>query len=143
MVSEVPIVWKDRKRILGMPITFTRYSMSEDRLFLETGLLNTRQEEVLLYRVRDISLKITLGQRILGVGSVLVQSSDKTMPVLELKNIRRPREVKEILHRQVEKMKLSRKIRVGELLDDGGHACDDDFHDGEQTDGEDWEDERL
>ena len=98
MGSEVPIVWKDRKRILGMPITFTRYSMSEDRLFLETGLLNTRQEEVLLYRVRDISLKITLGQRIFGVGSVLVQSSDKTMPVLELKNIRRPREVKETLH---------------------------------------------
>ena len=126
MVSEVPIVWKDRKRILGMPITFTRYSMSEDRLFLETGLLNTRQEEVLLYRVRDISLKITLGQRIFGVGSVLVQSSDKTMPVLELKNIRRPREVKETLHQQVEKMKLARRMRVGEVLE-GAEASDLDF----------------
>ena len=47
-ISEPAVVWKDRKRICGLPITFTKYSMSEDRLFLETGLLNTRQEEVRL-----------------------------------------------------------------------------------------------
>ena len=57
-ISEPAVVWKDRKRICGLPITFTKYSMSEDRLFLETGLLNTRQEEVILYRVRDISLSL-------------------------------------------------------------------------------------
>ena len=37
-ISEPAVVWKDRKRICGLPITFTKYSMSEDRLFLETGL---------------------------------------------------------------------------------------------------------
>ena len=95
MLESMKLLWKDRKRILGMPITFTKYSMSEDRLFLEKGLFSIRQEEILLYRVRDISLKITLGQRIFGVGSVLIQSSDKSMPLLELKNIRQPREVKE------------------------------------------------
>lgn len=118
-------IWKDRKRFLGMPITFTRYSMSEDRLFLETGLLNTRQEEILLYRVRDISLRISLGQRLFGVGSVIVQSSDKSLPVLELRNIRSPREVKETLHRQVEEMKLARRMRVGEILDVQGNGDDD------------------
>lgn len=118
-------IWKDRKRFLGMPITFTRYSMSGDRLFLETGLLNTRQEEILLYRVRDISLRISLGQRLFGVGSVIVQSSDKSLPVLELRNIRSPREVKETLHQQVEEMKLARRMRVGEILDVQGNGDDD------------------
>lgn len=118
-------IWKDRKRFLGMPITFTRYSMSEDRLFLETGLLNTRQEEILLYRVRDISLRISLGQRLFGVGSVIVQSSDRSLPVLELRNIRSPREVKETLHQQVEEMKLARRMRVGEILDVQGNGDDD------------------
>lgn len=118
-------IWKDRKRFLGMPITFTRYSMSEDRLFLETGLLNTRQEEILLYRVRDISLRISLGQRLFGVGSVIVQSSDKSLPTLELRNIRSPREVKETLHQQVEEMKLARRMRVGEILDVQGSGDDD------------------
>lgn len=119
------LLWKDRKRILGMPITFTRYSMSTDRLFLETGLLNTKQEEILLYRVRDISMRISLGQRIFGVGSVIVYSSDKSMPILELKNIRQPRVIKEQLHQQVEKMKLERRMRVGEVMDMQNNANDD------------------
>ena len=45
-------LWSDRRRRLGMPLSFTRYALSEDRLFLETGLVTTRSEEILLYRVR-------------------------------------------------------------------------------------------
>lgn len=72
----VTYLWRDRRRVLGMPITFTRYALSEDRLFVERGLLTTHLEEVLLYRVRDIGLTISLGQRIFGVGSVIIESSD-------------------------------------------------------------------
>ncbi|WP_066460001.1 PH domain-containing protein [Anaerotruncus rubiinfantis] len=122
-MDELHYLWKDRKRILGMPITFTKYAMSDDRIFLETGLLNIKMEEVILYRVRDISLSISLWQRIFGVGTVTLQSSDKSLPVLELKNIKRPREVKELIHKQVEEMKIARKLRVGEVLD----TCDHDF----------------
>ena len=116
-MDAIEYIWKDRKRILGMPLSFTRYSLSEDRVFLETGLLNMNLEEILLYRVRDISLRISLGQRIFGVGTVLLQSSDKSMPVLEIKNIKKPREVKELIHHQVEEMKIKRRMRVGEILD--------------------------
>lgn len=63
-------------------------------------------------------MKITLGQRIFGVGSILLQSSDKTSPVLELKNIKNPREVKEMIHRQVEEIKVQRRMRFGEILED-------------------------
>ena len=87
--DKITMKWSDRSRILGMPITFTKYSMSDDRIFCEKGLLSVKFEEILLYRVRDISMKITLGQRIFGVGSILLQSSDKTSPVLELKNIKK------------------------------------------------------
>ena len=48
-------IWRDRKRFLGMPLSFTRYALSEDRLFLSVGFLSIKDEEVLLYRVRDIS----------------------------------------------------------------------------------------
>ena len=126
MLEEIKVLWKDRKRICGLPITFTKYSLSEDRLFVEAGLLNIKQEELLLYRVQDISLKLSLGQRIFGVGSVLVQSSDRSTPVLEIKNIRQPRQVKELIHQQVEKMKLARRMRVGEVLE-GAEASDLDF----------------
>ena len=115
-MEPITYLWKDRKRILGLPITFTRYRLSEDRIFRETGLLNLKEEEVLLYRVRDLELKRSLFQRIFGVGTVCVHSSDKTTPHLDLLNIKNPREVKELLHRQVEEMKLSRRMRTTELL---------------------------
>ena len=118
MPDKLEFLWKDRKRVCGLPLTFTRYFLSEDRLFLETGLLNLRQDEILLYRVRDIGLNITLGQRIFGVCSVKVISSDKSLPELVLKNIKQPREVKEMIHRQVEEAKAQRRMRVGELLGD-------------------------
>ena len=108
--------WSDRSRIFGLPITFTKYSMSDDRIFCEKGLLNMKFEEILLYRVRDISMKITLGQRIFGVGSILLQSSDKTAPVLEIKNVKNPRQVKEMIHQQVEQVKEQRRLRFGVLL---------------------------
>lgn len=123
------MIWQDRKRFLGMPITFTKYSMSEDRLFVKRGLLNLNQEEILLYRVRDISLKRSLGQRIFGVGSVVVFSSDQTTPSLELRNIKNSEDVKELLHQQVEEMKLQRRVRIGELMD-GGYEQDDFDDDG-------------
>lgn len=129
-MPEVKALWNDRKRILGMPITFTRYSMSADRLFLEKGLLNTNQEEILLYRVRDISLHISLGQRIFGVGTVIIKSSDQTLPELRIENIKNPREVKEQIHTQVEQMKISRRMRVGEIIDDGCNHDADGLNDG-------------
>ncbi|MBE5762030.1 MAG: PH domain-containing protein [Clostridiales bacterium] len=124
--GELNYIWKDRKRILGMPISFTRYMLSQDRLFLETGLFNSHYDEILLYRIRDIGMKRSLGQKIFSVGSVMVKSSDKTLPDLELKNIKDPLYVKETLHKLVEENKLSRRMRVAELMgDDLGDEDDD------------------
>ena len=110
------ILWKDRKRFLGMPLSFTRYSLTEDRLFLSIGFLSIKDDEVLLYRVRDINTSRTFGQRLFGVGTVTVMSSDKSMPTLVMKNIKNPMAVKELLHEQVEEMKIRRRVRVGEVL---------------------------
>ena len=62
--------WQDRKRHLGLPISFTKYAVSDDRLFLETGLLNVKFEEINLYRVKDLTLSIRLTQSIFKVGSI-------------------------------------------------------------------------
>lgn len=109
-------IWRDRKRFLGMPLSFTRYALSEDRLFLSIGFLNVKDDEILLYRIRDISSSRSLWQRLFGVGTVSVVSSDKTMPTLVLKNIKRPLVVKELIHDQVEEMKIRRRMRVGEVM---------------------------
>ena len=130
MAINIQYLWKDRKRYLGMPISFTRYMLSDDRLFISVGFLNIKDDEVLLYRVRDIDTNRNLWQRIFGVGTVTVLSSDKTMPVLELKNVKDPVFVKELIHRQVEEMKIQRRVRIGEIsTDDDCDHCDDDLDD--------------
>lgn len=111
-------IWKDRKRHLGLPLSFTRYALSEDRLFLSVGFFSIKDEEILLYRIRDISTSRSLWQRMFGVGSITVVSSDKTAPTLLLKNVKNPLDVKELLHRQVEEVKIRRRIRVGEIMTD-------------------------
>lgn len=111
-------LWKDRKRHLGLPLSFTRYALSEDRLFLSVGFFSIKDEEILLYRIRDISTSRSLWQRIFGVGTITVVSSDKTAPTLLLKNVKNPLDVKEMLHRQVEEVKIRRRIRVGEIMTD-------------------------
>ena len=126
MSINIKCLWKDRKRHLGLPLSFTRYQLSEDRLFVSVGFLNIRDDEVLLYRVRDITTSRTLWQRLFGVGTVTVISSDKTMPTLQMKNIRNPVAVKEMLHNQVEEMKIRRRIRLGEIMTTGQESDDDD-----------------
>ncbi len=118
--------WQDRKRHLGLPISFTKYAVSDDRIFTEVGLLNVKYEEINLYRVRDLTLSINLWQRIFRVGSIIVHSADKTNAHLEIKNVKNPKQVKELIYHSVEKAKADRGVRVGEYLDSSDTAdCDD------------------
>ncbi len=123
-MAGITYVWNDRKRYLGLPLSFTKYALGEDRLFLEKGFLNINADEVLLYRVRDLELNISLGQRIFGVGTVRVHSSDHSIPLLELVNIKRPREVKEMIHQAVEEAKDKRRMRTMEVMGTGGETVD-------------------
>ena len=127
MAVTIEYLWKDRKRYFGLPLSFTRYSLSEDRLFLSVGFLSIKDDEVLLYRVRDIDLERHLFQRIFGVGTVTVMSSDKSMPTLVLKNIKDPVMVKELIHKQVEDMKIRRRVRVGEIMGNEIEDADGEF----------------
>lgn len=117
-IEPIRYLWKDRKRYFGLPISFTRYRLSDDRIFREKGLFNLKEEEVLLYRVRDLEVTRTLWQRIFRVGTVCVHSSDKTSPHLDLENVRDPKVVKELVYQTVEQAKDARRIRTTELLDD-------------------------
>lgn len=131
MSLNIEYLWKDRKRYFGLPLSFTRYQLSEDRLFISEGFLNIKDDEILLYRVRDIDTNRSLWQRVFGVGTVTVMSSDKTMPTLALKNVKDPIFVKELIHKQVEEMKIKRRVRFGEVMttDADGDGVPDDMDD--------------
>lgn len=125
------IIWKDRKRIFfGLPWTFTKYSLSEDRLFISTGFFSVKEDEVRLYRIMDVSLERKLWQRMCGLGTIKCCSADKTMGDFEIKNIKKSREVKEMLSNMVEDERTKKKVSSREFMDHERDDFDDyDDHD--------------
>ena len=117
------IIWKDRKRIFfGLPWTFTKYSISEDRLFISTGFFSVKEDEVRLYRIMDVSLERKLWQRMCGLGTIKCCSADKTMGDFEIK---KSREVKEMLSNMVEDERTKKKVSSREFMDHERDEFDD------------------
>ena len=108
-------LWKDRKRILGMPLSFTVYTLKNQRLFLKEGFLNTRENEMLLYRILDMNLKRSVMDRIFGVGTITLYTVDETHKELLLKNIKHPEKVRDLISAEVEKERAKLKIRGREI----------------------------
>lgn len=110
-------IWKARKNnFLGLPWTFTVYGFSEDRLFVKSGILNTREDEVRLYRITDITLTRSFWQRIMGMGSIQISSSDKSMGNFALKNIKSCDKIKEQLSELIEKERDSKRVSSREFV---------------------------
>lgn len=110
-------VWKDKKRtIFGLPLSFTTYMVTDEKFIVKSGFFSTKEEEIRLYRIMDMTLKRTLGQRIFGLGTIHVVSADKSTPEFEIKRIKKSREVKEMLSDMVEKERTRKRVAGREFM---------------------------
>ncbi len=121
------ILWQDKKRYFGLPISFTKYSMSEDRLFVESGLLNLSQNEVRLYRILDVQLRRSIFQRLFGVGSIYVSSSDKSLGNFVIESVKDSANVKEMLSVQGEQQREAKRVVGREFMGAGDIDYDGDM----------------
>lgn len=123
--------WYDRKRLwCGLPWTFTKYGLSEDRFFVETGLFTTNNYDVRLYRIMNTSLSRSLVQKIFGLGTIHIDGTDKDLGCFDIVNIKNCEAVKELLDEAVESERIRNKVVVREYASDADEECDDDAHDG-------------
>lgn len=114
------VLWTDKKRILGMPISFTRYSLVTNnsewtKIFVKSGILSTTIEEINLYRVYDIKITQGLFQKMFGVGTITLFSNDVTSPLTELINIKDPYKVRNMLAEKIEQARDEKGVRIGEV----------------------------
>lgn len=130
--TQTGCIWSDRKRTLfGLPWSFTRYRLKEEKLIIDTGFFSRTEDEIRLYRIMDISLRRTLGERIFGLGTIHCCSGDKTSPEFEIKRIKRSSEIKEMLSDMVERERERRRVGmrehmtddddIGDIGESGGH----------------------
>jgi len=117
MEKNTNFIWQDRKRIIfGLPWTFTKYRLSADKLFIKTGFLNTNEEEIRLYRIMDMTLKRTIGQRLWGLGTIHVCSADKSTPEFDIKRIKNSEVVKNMLSDMVESERVKKRVSGREFM---------------------------
>lgn len=117
------ILWWDRKRtIFGLPLSFTIYTLTREKLLIDTGFLNKKQEEIRLFRITDLTLDRKLSQRIFGLGTIHCCSTDKTTPEFDIKNIKNSEEIKELLSKEIFRERKENGVSSREIIyDDEGH----------------------
>ncbi len=125
------LLFKERKRIwCGLPWTFTVYSFDEERFFIKRGMFTIKEDEIRLYRILDLSLKRNFIQRIFGMGTITVDSSDKSMKCFEIKNIKHSRDFKELLSQKIEEERMRKRISGREFISDHDHEGFDEYDEG-------------
>lgn len=117
--------WQDRKRIFfGLPWSFTRYALTDEKLIIDTGLLARNEEEIRLYRIMDVTLKRSFWERLFGLGTIHCCSGDKSTPEFDILHIKDAKSVKEMLSDMIEEARKERMVGMREFMD--GEIMDDD-----------------
>lgn len=112
-------VWQDRKRIaFGLPFTFTTYHLTPEKLLIRSGILNTKEEEIRLYRIMDVTLQRSLWERLFGLGTIHCCSADKSTPEFEIRWIPHAAEVKEQLSDMIEAERQAKRVSSREFMTD-------------------------
>lgn len=120
------VIWSDRKRTLfGLPLSFTKYTITEEKLLIETGFFSKNEEEIRLYRIMDVTLRRSLGQRIFGVGTIHCCSADKSTPEFDIKSIKDSVNIKNLLSDMIEEERDRKRVAVREFSDNDDVDCMD------------------
>ncbi len=117
------VIWSGKKCILGMPISFTRYILTDTTLYTKVGLFNVKEDEIELYRVFDKKVSFTFFQRIVKCGTISLMSKDTDTPAKQLISIRNPREVKRLLDEAVKEQRDKYYVRGRDMI---GADCNHD-----------------
>ena len=116
-MAEEKFVWTERKRtIFGLPWSFTKYKLTNEKLMTDSGFLNKKEEEVRLYRIMDMTLERPLTQRIFGLGTIKCNSADKSTPIFYIMNIKESEKVKNMLSDMVESERAKKRISGREFM---------------------------
>ena len=122
-IGRMEYVERKRWLFLGLPFTFTKYTVKEDMITVDEGFFKTVENDCYMYKVQDVMHSAGVAEKLFGLGTVTCYTGDTTHPQLILQHIRNSREVKDYILRQSEEARLKR--RTVNMLDIGSGDMDD------------------
>lgn len=88
------------------------YRLTSQRLFHESGLLRRQIDRIEVIDMDDISFEQGLFERLLGVGTIRIKSSDRTDPDLWMRGIDQVRDVAAKIDAARRREKVRRSVRI-------------------------------
>ncbi|MED9890927.1 PH domain-containing protein [Ruminococcus champanellensis] len=115
--EEIQYVWSDKKRTLfGLPLSFTRYFLTETKFITRKGFLSLEEDELELYKVVDKKMQLSLGQRLFGCGTIVLYVKDTDTPVKEVLSVKAPRRVAQLIDKYVDQQRDRFHIRGRDMM---------------------------
>lgn len=101
----------ERKRWLffGLPFTFTKYTVKEDIITVNSGFLKTAENDCYMYKVQDVELNVSLVERFFGMGTIKCYTGDTTDSILLIEHVKNAKEIKDFILDASEKARLKRR----------------------------------
>lgn len=128
------VIWRERKRttFLGLPLSFTVYTLTPSELEIKSGAFSQKFESIKLFRIVDLTLKRSAMQRVFGLSSIVVSSMDRsTNGEYVLKNIRHGHDIRDMLQDAIDSARNANGVRTREFYENGSVPIDPDDLDGD------------
>jgi uncharacterized membrane protein YdbT with pleckstrin-like domain len=102
-------VERKRTKLFALPICFTTYTISDDKITITSGFLSITVDDAFMYKVQDVKLTISFFERIFRLGSIICYTGDTTHPELKLEHIKNANTIKDFLMTASEEARRKRR----------------------------------
>jgi hypothetical protein len=103
--------YKERSRwlLFGLPWTFTKYEIRDNDFTIIKGFFTVRENDCYMYKISDVEITRSFLQRLAGLSTIVLYTSDVTDRTIVMKNIKHGKEIKDFLLQASESARLRRR----------------------------------
>lgn len=100
---------KKRVKFFGLPLSFTKYTITEEKVTITAGFLNITEDDCYMYKIQDVRLTRSLAERMFKLGTIICYTGDTTHPELVLLHIKHSSEIKDFIMQYSEEARRKRR----------------------------------
>ncbi len=100
------------------------FELTSERLRVSHGVINQTIDEIELYRVKDLLMERPWWMRLTGLASIILETSDRSIPRLIIPAIRGGEGLREMLRKNVELQRDRKRVRETDFDEAGGDSVD-------------------
>jgi len=102
-------VEKKRVKFFGLPLSFTKYTITDEKVTITSGFLSITEDDAYMYKIQDVRLTRSLAERLFKIGTITCYTGDTTHPELDMVHIKHSSEIKDFIMQASEESRRKRR----------------------------------